>query len=55
MDQRSTKDKGIQMDEVQYGLQGHNNLVATNETIDVNQVIKDTMMKVLWIYTLAQG
>jgi hypothetical protein len=55
MNQRSTKDKWIQMDEVRYGLQGHNNLVATNGMIDGNQVIKDTMMMVLPIYTLAQG
>jgi hypothetical protein len=40
-------DKGIQMNEVRYGLQGHNNLVATNGTIDGNYVIKDTMMMVL--------
>jgi hypothetical protein len=55
MDQRNTNDKGIQMDEVQYGIQGHNNLVASNGMIDGNQVIKDTMMMVLSIYTLAQG
>jgi hypothetical protein len=40
MNQKSTNDKGIQMDEVRYGLQGHNNLASTNGTIDGNQVIK---------------
>jgi hypothetical protein len=47
MDQGEKNEKVNQMDEVQYKLQGHNNLVVTNRVINDNKVINDTMMMVL--------